>query len=722
MNGVFGGETQIDHHTFTVPEGFKIEQVARSPLVDRPIVADLDDQGRLYVADSSGSNDKVQSQLADKPHRIVRLEDTNGDGIYDESVVFAEDLMFPEGVLCYQGAVYCGAPPEIWKLEDTDDDGVADRREVWFDAKTLTGCANDIHGPYLGKDGWIYWCKGAFAEQTHTLFDGRTIRDSAAHIFRCLPDGRELDSVMSGGMDNPIEIAFDDSGEIFFTTTFYAHPRAGKRDALVHALYGGVYPKEHGVLDGLTLTGDYLPAMTHLGPAAPSGLMRYESVRLGTDFHGNLFSTQFNLRRVQRHQLMAEGSSFRTVDSDFVVSSHHDFHPTDVLEDGDGSILVVDTGGWYKLCCPTSQLYKPDVLGSIYRVSRIESGRVGDPFGNEIPWKTLLPSDLIGLLDDDRRRVRDRAIQALTDVGPSAITPLRNALTPDHRSTQVKQGALWALTRMHHPGALEAIRIALGDDDEKVMRTAVHAVGMHHDADALPVLLKLLSHSDAPVRRKAAEAIGRIGQPDVASVLLSNAKNLQDRAHEHALIYALIQIKPSINTLQTALKRARHPDIRRVALIVLSQLPDGGLTAVDVAGLLSDANESLRETAIWVAGFHPEWGGELADHFVSVLQEQGVSAEDLHHTQRQLEIFVGQPSIQSRVARLLKESSTTLPVKQLILKVMRHESLRQIPEPWLDSMKNVMESASLDLVVAAIDTISQWTLSVDKHSGLLPAL
>ena len=54
--------------------------VAGPPLVDRPIVADFDEQGRLYVADSSGSNDKVEKQLAKKPHRIVRLEDTDGDG------------------------------------------------------------------------------------------------------------------------------------------------------------------------------------------------------------------------------------------------------------------------------------------------------------------------------------------------------------------------------------------------------------------------------------------------------------------------------------------------------------------------------------------------------------------------------------------------------------------------------------------------------------------
>jgi len=151
----------------TVPAGFVVERVAGPPLVNRPIVADFDEQGRLYVADSSGSNDKVDKQLADRPHRIVRLEDTDGDGRFDRGVVFADKMMFPEGAMWFDGSLYVAAPPSIWKLTDTDGDGVADRREEWFQGKTLTGCANDLHGPYAGPDGWIYWTKGAFAEQTY---------------------------------------------------------------------------------------------------------------------------------------------------------------------------------------------------------------------------------------------------------------------------------------------------------------------------------------------------------------------------------------------------------------------------------------------------------------------------------------------------------------------------------------------------------------------------
>src|SRR4051812_20825095 len=52
-------EFQVNGQKLVVPDGFEVELVAGPPLVDRPIVADFDELGRLYVADSSGSNDKL---------------------------------------------------------------------------------------------------------------------------------------------------------------------------------------------------------------------------------------------------------------------------------------------------------------------------------------------------------------------------------------------------------------------------------------------------------------------------------------------------------------------------------------------------------------------------------------------------------------------------------------------------------------------------------------
>ena len=55
------GEMALDHHVFWMPEGLVVEKPP-GPLVNRPIVADLDARGDLYVADSS-TGTKVVVQL-----------------------------------------------------------------------------------------------------------------------------------------------------------------------------------------------------------------------------------------------------------------------------------------------------------------------------------------------------------------------------------------------------------------------------------------------------------------------------------------------------------------------------------------------------------------------------------------------------------------------------------------------------------------------------------
>ena len=124
---------------------------------------------------------------------------------------------------------------------------------------------------------------------------------------------------MTGGMDNPVELAMSLCGERFFTCTFIQQPAEGRRDALVHAVYGGVYGKEHGVLDGHARTGPLMPVMTHLGPAAPAGLMVREATLSDENLRGELVVAQFNLQKVSLHTLVDEGAGLRTEDIDLLV-------------------------------------------------------------------------------------------------------------------------------------------------------------------------------------------------------------------------------------------------------------------------------------------------------------------------------------------------------------------------------------------------------------------
>jgi len=131
-------EIELNGQRFTLPDGFEIQLVAGSDMVERPVSADFDEQGRLYVTDSGGSNEPLKIQKQQPSDRILRLVDQDGDGSFDSSTVYADKLTFPEGALWYEGSLYVAAPPEIWKFTDADDDGVAEHREVWFDGKTLT--------------------------------------------------------------------------------------------------------------------------------------------------------------------------------------------------------------------------------------------------------------------------------------------------------------------------------------------------------------------------------------------------------------------------------------------------------------------------------------------------------------------------------------------------------------------------------------------------------
>src|SRR5205809_911315 len=65
----------------------------------------------------------------------------------------------------------------------------------------------------------------------------------ASHIFRAPPNHADLEPVLTAGMDNPVGVVFTLAGERFMCGTFLMHPEAGKRDGVVHAVYGGVYGK-----------------------------------------------------------------------------------------------------------------------------------------------------------------------------------------------------------------------------------------------------------------------------------------------------------------------------------------------------------------------------------------------------------------------------------------------------------------------------------------------
>ena len=385
-------------------------------------------------------------------------------------------------------------------------------------------------------------------------------------------------------MDNPVNVAFLNNGERFLSCTFFQNPEAGRRDGLIHAIYGGVYGKKHDSIYAHPMTGDVMPVLNHQGAAAPCGFIGGTDSLLGGGHSQQLFACYFNLHKVVQHKLTPNGPTYDTEDVDFLACDHPDFHPTDVFEDADGSLLIVDTGGWYKVCCPTSQLAKPDVLGAIYRVRRNDAPLIADPLGAEIAWAKADATELTALLKDPRLFVQRRATGELRKMQDKSVDAL-SAIVKANESPEVRRRAVWTLAGINTSSAIAAIVPALNDKDQTVQQAAVHATGLARNQAAAEQLMTIAKTGEPGSARAAAEAIGRLRADegmirnllDLTAQLKSTGPDASgapavaaERIREHALIYALIEIGDAEQTRSGL--TSTNPATIRAALVALDQM------------------------------------------------------------------------------------------------------------------------------------------------------
>lgn len=682
-----------------VPPGFAVDRVAGPPLVEHPVMACFDERGRLFVAENAGVNYGSAELLKKTPSSIRVLEDSHGDGHFDKSSVFADHLTFPEGVAWLDGAVFTASPPSLWRLADTRGGNVADQRKQIVTSFGFTGNAADIHGPVVGPDGWLYWCDGRHGHRIARP-DGSVSEGNAARIFRCRPDGSGVEAICGGGMDNPTKVAFTAEGEVLAGVNLI-HNKPRRIDGIIFALDGAVFPYYESAISEFKSTGPLFEPVDNLGWVAVSGIVRYDGAALGEQYHDNLFSCQFNPHRVQRHIVHREGAGFRITHEDFLTCSDPDFHPTDIIEDADGSLLVIDTGGWFRIGCPNSRIAKPDITGAIYRIYRKDAPTVDDPRGLKLDWEKLEPAALTQLLGDDRRpQVRERAIERLAHLGGASVGPLRAALA-SHSTTLLRRNALWALTRIEGSSAREAVRFAMADRDPSVRQTAVHCVSLHADAAALPALLKIVGSDLPSIRREAATALGRIRDKSAVPALLaalkppalsgaSVAASVPDRFLEHSIIDALIQIDDRAGTL--AGLSDPNDFIRRGALIALDQMDHGALSAREAAPLLASAQPSVSRAAAQVIARHPDWGAAMIEYFRGALGHADLSSARQEELAAQLAGFATTPQVQAWIAQTLQDAAASARSRRILLEAIAQASVSAPPAAWIGPVGHCIES------------------------------
>ena len=73
-----------------------------------PVAIDFDEDGRVYVAEFPEYNQSADTK-PDGKGCVRLLEDTDGDGVFDKSKVFASEVPMATAVACWDGGVYTGS-------------------------------------------------------------------------------------------------------------------------------------------------------------------------------------------------------------------------------------------------------------------------------------------------------------------------------------------------------------------------------------------------------------------------------------------------------------------------------------------------------------------------------------------------------------------------------------------------------------------------------------
>ncbi|CAG5018150.1 hypothetical protein DYBT9275_05941 [Dyadobacter sp. CECT 9275] len=688
----FTAKKEGENTGLIVPEGFTIEQVAGASLLSYPMFASYDNQGRLFVFESTGPNTMgTAKMLSDPSYQVRLLEDENGDGTFDKSNIFAKNIPFPKGGVFYQGSLYVAESPNLTRYTDTDGDGVSDKKEVILTGWNFHANGATLSGPFLGPDGWLY-LPDARRGFSITTKEGKTLTGKGARIWRCRPDGSGLEAMAGGGFDNSIEIAFMPSGETVGTMTYFVDPQDGQRDAIMHWVEGGTYPKPNSVIaeDHLKLTGDLMPVMTKLPRVAPAGLVRYRGMGFGAAYSGNLFNAEFNTGRIMRHIVKPDGATFKTEDETFIKSASSDSHLTDVLQDADGSMLVVATGGWFIEGCPLSRVAKPDVQGGIYRVRKKGAPLVNDPWGKKLDMPNMSPQNLVKYLSDARTAVQDRATEQLVLHGSASVAPLLKTL-PTLQNEELRAAVIFILSRIKTPQAMEAIRLSLHDKSAVVRVAAARVLGLAKDTQSLDRLMKLLQTDTAlPVRRQAATALGQIGNKKAVAVLLAASANDSDRIVNHAVIYSLITLAhpdPLLKALENS-----SAAIQNAALIALDQMDNSPLRKEQLIPILSSNDIRLRNTGIWVASHHAEWTDIVISFLEKSLGEKTLSETDEAGIRDLMLTFIKEDELQNFVARQLGSNNASDSRKILMLDVISKASMKNLPDNWITAIGNTLQS------------------------------
>lgn len=661
-----------------ISDGFRATLVAAEPLVRDPVAVDFDERGRMFVVELPQYNGYAVKGF--KEHGTVRmLEDTDGDGVFDSSTVYVDNLDYPTAVACWDGGLFIGAAPDLLYVKDTDGDGRVDTRQIVF-----TGFGKDVAGEaQLNSFRW------GFDNRFHlsTNLSGGEIRSGAnpdapavsvrgrGFIF----DPRDLTrfELTSGGGQHGL--CLDDWGQKFvcsnsvpaqtlmlddrylarnpqlqapapavdiapegkFTKLFRISPTEPWRELRTRLRKTG---KFRGSDEGGTPFGFFTGA---------TGITIYRGDAWPEAFRGNLLVGDVANNLIYRATLEPQGVGLvaRRADEgrEFFASRDIWSRPVQMANAPDGTLYVLDI---YRGLIEGAAFLPPEFLEFLDPVSGNDRGRIYriEPAGFQARsaprLDTASTARLVGLLEHRNGWHRDTASRLLYQrQDRAAIGPLKTLAA----SSPLPVGRMTALYSLAGLAALDEAQVlhALTDVDPRVR---VHALRLgerfagRSPAIAAQVCL-LADDPELRVRYQAAFSLGAFGGPArnqalaaiaissgadrwvrlaVLSALQEGAGDVFEVAGRDASFRATAHGRDFLLTLARQIGAVNRTDELAVVLKIMNGLPPAEKPFAEalVQALIEKQQGAARERMLAAAG------GKAGELLGALLRESRAIAGD----------------------------------------------------------------------------------------------
>lgn len=536
--------------TFAVAPGFGIELVASEPLIEAPVAALFDPDGRLWVLEMRSFMPNLAGVGEHEPKgRISILEDTNQDGRMDRSKVFLDRLVMPRAIALVRGGLLVAEPPNLWFCRDTNHDDRADERHlvasdyaIEADPK-LGSRANPEHaanGLLWAMDNWIY--SANFTTRFRNTA-GQWQRDSAP--FR-----------------GQWGITQDNYGRLFYNSN-----SDHLRGDLVPAHYLARNPAYRAMGVNVPIAKDQTVWPGRVNPGVNRGyepdtlrangtLVRFTGacgpvIYRGDQFPpecvGDAFVCEPTANLVRRSILVEHDAAITATNAylkqEFLTSFDERFRPVNLSNGPDGALYIVDMyrGMIQHRIYLTSYLRQqyqernldgPLNLGRIYRVYH-------QPKPPKRPHQPQLSrarsAELVELLSHPNGWWRDTAQRLLVERADLSAVPQLRQTALNGTNPLAQLHALWTLDGLAQSDA-QVLLHTLAAPNPKVRAAAVRLceplLGTSNRAQLFARISELVSDPAPEVRLQVALTVGELKNKETTQLLA----RLLDENASHPLI------------------------------------------------------------------------------------------------------------------------------------------------------------------------------------------